>query len=276
MAEVELAPGGALRKRVLREGAGDLVAPMSLVSVHYTGYFHPNGAKFDSSHDRERPLEFKVGEGRVIRGWDDGLLSMRVGEVCELVCAPEFAYGEDGNPPTIPANATLLFQIEVLSCKPPEDPISKKVADAAAAKDEGNAHFAAKRFAPAAQAYRHGISRLEYSWGAVPAEMEQIGKLRVSLNLNLAASLIATKDMREAITACDRVLEVDARNVKALYRKGKAYVGLSKFADAENAFKLALEVAPEDAAILNELASLEGRQKELEAKEKNMYKAMFK
>ncbi|KAJ3112466.1 cytochrome P450 monooxygenase 9 [Physocladia obscura] len=237
-----LSDDGGLRKRIIRPGDGDLVSPMSLVQVHYTGRLHPEGKKFDSSLDRNQPLEFKVGEGRVIKGWDQTLLTMRVGEICEIICEPDYAYGVDGNPPTIPKNATLLFEMELVSSKPPEDPLSKKLADAASSKAAGNSSFAAADFASAAKSYRFGVSRLEYTWGATPAELAEISALKVSLNANLAASLLKTKDLNDAIDACDRVLEIDAVNVKALFRKGQAYAGLSAFEKAEETFKAALEV----------------------------------
>ncbi|KAI9341935.1 hypothetical protein BDR26DRAFT_836670 [Obelidium mucronatum] len=276
---VNLTPDAKLRKRVIQEGEGDLITPRSSVSVHYTGYLYVDGAKgakFDSSLDRQRPLDFNVSEGRVIKGWDEGLLTMKVGEKAELLCDPDYAYGAEGNPPTIPANATLLFEVEVISSKPLEDPVAKKIVDATNSKVSGNASFAAGKYAEAAKAYRFGISRIEYTWGATPEEIKELNQLKLNLNSNLAASLLKTKDLKEALEACDKALEVDVKNVKVLFRMGQAYVGLAMFDKAEEVLKQALEIAPKDAAILQELANLSKREKELNDKEKNMYKAMFK
>ncbi|KAJ3009793.1 UNVERIFIED_CONTAM: hypothetical protein HDU68_002496 [Siphonaria sp. JEL0065] len=276
---VNLTEDGKLRKKLIQEGEGDLITPRSSVSVHYTGYLWVNGAKgtkFDSSLDRGRPLDFNVSEGRVIKGWDEGLVTMRVGEKAELLCEPDYAYGAEGSPPTIPANSTLLFEVEVVSCKPLEDPVSKKIVDATNSKVGGNASFTAGKYAEAAKAYRFGISRIESTWGATPEELKEINQLKLNLNSNLAASLLKTKDLKEAIEACDKALEVDLKNVKVLFRMGQAYVGLSLFDKAEEVLKQALEIAPKDAAILQELANLSKKEKELKDKEKNMYKAMFK
>ncbi|KAJ3289366.1 cytochrome P450 monooxygenase 9 [Rhizoclosmatium sp. JEL0117] len=275
---VDITPegNGKLRKRIIQEGTGDLISRYSDVSVHYTGRLHPSGTKFDSSLDRNKPLEFKVSEGRVIKGWDEGLVTMRVGEKAELLIDPEYGYGVEGNPPTIPPNSTLLFEVEVISSKPLEDPVSKKIADAAASKTSGNAYFTAGKYAEAAKAYRFGISRLEVTWSATPAEIPEINQLKLNLNSNLAACLLKTKNLKEAVEACDKALEVDVKNVKVLYRMGQAYSGLAMFDKAEEVLKQALEVAPKDAAVLQELASLSVKAKDLKDKEKAVYSRMFK
>lgn len=81
--------------------------------MHYTGKL-TDGTKFDSSHDRGQPLEFPVGKGMVIRGWDEGVLTMNVGEKAVLTCEPSHAYGERGFPPIIPPSATLIFDVELV------------------------------------------------------------------------------------------------------------------------------------------------------------------
>ncbi len=84
------------------------------VSVHYTGTL-TDGSKFDSSLDRGTPFTFALGGGQVIRGWDEGVVGMKVGGKRRLTIPPEMGYGARGFPPVIPANATLIFEIELLS-----------------------------------------------------------------------------------------------------------------------------------------------------------------
>ena len=89
------------------------------VMVHYTGWL-TDGTKFDSSYDPGRqPLPFTIGAGMVIRGWDEGVKGMRVGGKRKLTIPPDLAYGERGYPPVIPANSTLVFEVEFLSVKKP-------------------------------------------------------------------------------------------------------------------------------------------------------------
>lgn len=87
------------------------------VVVHYTGTLE-NGAKFDSSRDRGVPFKFRLGKGEVIKGWDQGVAQMCVGQRARLVCSPDYAYGSRGHPGIIPPNATLIFDVELLKVEP--------------------------------------------------------------------------------------------------------------------------------------------------------------
>jgi len=86
------------------------------ISVNYTGTL-TNGKKFDSSFDSGKPYQFKIGTGVVIKGWDEGLMTMRVGGKRKLIIPPNLGYGVRGNPPDIPPNSTLLFDVELLEIK---------------------------------------------------------------------------------------------------------------------------------------------------------------
>ena len=76
-----------------------------------------DGTKFDSSRDRGKPFEFKIGQGNVIKGWDEGVAQMSKGQRAKLTCSPDYAYGARGFPPVIPANATLIFDVELINMK---------------------------------------------------------------------------------------------------------------------------------------------------------------
>ena len=81
--------------------------------MHYTGKF-PNGQVFDSSVTRGQPLEFTLGAGQVIRGWDEGVAQLKKGQKATITCPPEYAYGAAGAGGVIPPNATLIFDVELV------------------------------------------------------------------------------------------------------------------------------------------------------------------
>ena len=97
-------------------GTGAQAKAGSVVSVHYTGKFQ-DGKVFDSSISRGEPITFPLGKGNVIKGWDEGIALMKVGGKAQLVIPPNLAYGEKGAGGVIPPNATLVFDVELVSIK---------------------------------------------------------------------------------------------------------------------------------------------------------------
>jgi FKBP-type peptidyl-prolyl cis-trans isomerase len=101
---------------VTRHGTGQQLKAGDTVVVQYTGLL-TNGTKFDSSLDRNQPFEFPLGAGRVIRGWDEGIVRLRVGDQAMLIIPPQLGYGAKGAGGIIPPDATLIFIVEVVSVK---------------------------------------------------------------------------------------------------------------------------------------------------------------
>ena len=97
-------------------GSGARAVAGKVVSVHYTGKL-TNGKVFDSSYSRGEPIEFPLGAGRVIKGWDEGISLMKVGGKATLTIPPALAYGERGAGGVIPPNATLVFDVELVGVK---------------------------------------------------------------------------------------------------------------------------------------------------------------
>lgn len=103
-----------LVKEDLKVGDGPEAETGDEVKVHYTGRLLKTNAKFDSSLDRGEPFTFKLGEGAVIKGWDQGVVGMKVGGKRKLTIPSDLAYGKAGSPPKIPADAPLVFEVELL------------------------------------------------------------------------------------------------------------------------------------------------------------------
>ncbi len=112
-----------LQKLDVKAGDGAEATKGALVVVHYTGWLYDpaapgqKGAKFDSSRDKQVPFEFPLGQGRVIRGWDEGVAGMKVGGQRTLIIPSNMAYGSRGAGGVIPPDATLIFDVELLAVK---------------------------------------------------------------------------------------------------------------------------------------------------------------
>ena len=107
-----------LQYEIINPGSGESPKARHSVTVHYTGWLDNNGqpgTKFDSSVDRGQPFTFKIGVGQVIKGWDEGVMGMKVGEKRRLIIPATLGYGARGAGNLIPPNATLIFDVELLN-----------------------------------------------------------------------------------------------------------------------------------------------------------------
>ncbi len=111
------APPKKLQIREIEEGSGTEAEGGDEVTVQYVGVNYKSGKEFDASWDRGEPFTFQLGSGMVIPGWDHGIEGMKVGGRRELIIPPELAYGQEGSPPAIPPNETLVFVIDLLEVR---------------------------------------------------------------------------------------------------------------------------------------------------------------
>jgi FKBP-type peptidyl-prolyl cis-trans isomerase len=107
---------GELKIEDVKQGEGAEATSGTTVTVHYVGTL-TDGKKFDSSRDRGQGFTFRLGAGQVIKGWDQGVAGMKVGQIRKLTIPPHLAYGDRGFPPVIPPNSTLVFEVELLGVK---------------------------------------------------------------------------------------------------------------------------------------------------------------
>ena len=124
--EAAVAEASELGIRKIKNGYGRSAQPGDFVTVHYTGWLYDEsapdnrGEKFDSSVDRDQKFQFTLGAGRVIKGWDQGVEGMLIGETRELTIPPELGYGDRGAGGVIPPGATLVFEVELYNAESPD------------------------------------------------------------------------------------------------------------------------------------------------------------
>merc|ERR1712037_341710 len=125
LANEEIRPNGLKIEHVSRPDACEKTAENgNQLTMHYTGTLEADGTKFDSSVDRNEPFKFQLGVGQVIKGWDEGIVGMCVGEKRKLTVPPELAYGDQGAGDVIPGGATLVFDIELLDTEEGPAPVN--------------------------------------------------------------------------------------------------------------------------------------------------------
>ncbi|XP_071721529.1 peptidyl-prolyl cis-trans isomerase FKBP62-like [Rutidosis leptorrhynchoides] len=245
-----------LKKKLLKEGEGqDSPDNGDEVEVDYTGTLL-DGTQFDSSRDRETPFKSTLGQGQVIRGWDQGIKTMKKGENALFTIPAELAYGESGLPPTIPPNATLQFDVQLLSWLN----TSEKIETAGKMKEEGNAYFKASKYLEAANCYEKAAKLIEHDTNFSEEEKKQTKALKVACYMNDALCKLKLSELNDDYTKvpklCSKVLEIESTNVKALYRRAKAYVYLAEFDLAERDLKRALEIDPGNRNVKDEFRVL--------------------
>mmetsp|Transcript_53309 Transcript_53309/g.133828 ORF Transcript_53309/g.133828 Transcript_53309/m.133828 type:complete len:290 (+) Transcript_53309:73-942(+) len=265
---------GQLVKEVLVEGSGETPVEGSKVIVHYTGTLL-DGTKFDSSRDRDSPFNFVIGAGRVIKGWDVGVATMRVGERAILICQPDYAYGARGHPPTIPENATLRFDVELLEWEKEPETTQEKIEAANKRKEQGNALVSEKKFAEALAKYNAGLEFLKAQWSMSDEEKKEANAVCAPLHLNSALCQIQLGEYRSAILSCEKALDIDEGNPKAWYRRGSAKLRLHEYKEAIEDFEASLRLSPDDASIKTNLARARKLQADAKKKEKALYGKMF-
>uniref|UniRef100_A0A4W3IMX5 peptidylprolyl isomerase n=1 Tax=Callorhinchus milii TaxID=7868 RepID=A0A4W3IMX5_CALMI len=376
------------------DGTGD-ETPMTgdKVFVHYTGLLL-DGTKFDSSRDRNEQFMFELGKGQVIKAWDTAVATMKIGEVCQIICKPEYAYGSAGSPPKIPPDSTLVFEIELFSfkaedltededggimrrirkkgegySKPNEGAlveihlegqyqgtvfdsrdvsfvlgdaeendipvgieqalqsmekgedamislkpkygfgeagkskfsipanaslvyevvlknfekakeswemnIAEKLEQSAILKDKGTQNFKLGKYKQASINYKKIVSWLEHEAGLSEDEEKSAQALRLAAHLNLAMCYIKLEENLQAVENCQKALELDTNNEKALFRMGEARLAINEYQLAKSDFQKLLELYPNNKAAKVQIGICQKKMKEQLDREKKIYANMF-
>lgn len=136
---IDLTGDGGILKTIVRHAKPDAIAPsesLPLLDVHYEGILADTGEVFDTTREDNTVFTFEVGKGSVIKAWDVALRTMKVGEVAKITCKPEYGYGSAGSPPEVPPDATLIFEVELVTCRPRRGASLSSVSDERARLEE--------------------------------------------------------------------------------------------------------------------------------------------
>jgi len=284
--DVSVAQDGGVLKKILEaapEGARGPPPNGNEVEAHYTGTLVSDGSKFDSSRDRGKPFKFTIGMGQVIKGWDEGFASMKVGEKAMLKIRYDYAYGASGSPPDIPPKADLFFDVELLGFK--EKPKERwqmspeeRVAEAEKMKASGTELFKEKRFEEGAAQYEES-ALFAVDEGITGNDVPETERpLYVSCFGNAAMCYIKLKSWPDAIRTCDKVLEIDAEaesNIKALYRRGVARMHLGLYKEAKSDLMDAYKLDNTNKEVRKAIKQLKEESQKAKEKEKAAFGGLF-
>jgi FKBP-type peptidyl-prolyl cis-trans isomerase len=264
-------------KKILKEGTGEQPTRAgSTVKVHYTGKLL-DGTVFDSSVPRNDLFSFRIGKSQVIKGWDVGVATMKIGEKAEFYILPEYGYGKQGSPPKIPGDSVLIFEVELfgIDLSTADMTVQEKIQAAHQAKDEGNTAFKTGDIQKALTAYVSASGFLSNLQTSDPTQEEEIKNLRVSVDSNLAACHLKVKDGRSAVDCCKEVLALEPNHPKALYRLFQGQVLLGQFEEAVAFLESKKDLLGESVNVAQEIVKVKKLKIDQTKKEKDMYSRMF-
>jgi peptidylprolyl isomerase len=263
---VSITPDGSIVKEILEEGYGDIPIHGQEVKVHYVGTLESDGTKFDSSRDKQRPFAFTIGKD-VIEGWNLAVVTMRQGEKAKVTIAPEYAYGAKGSPPSIPAHATLIFEMELVEIVLPDE---EAVAKAEALCAEAANAFKADDFKTANNLYRRALNYVDEKYTA-PAEL-----MKIRLHRNISITYGKLGKWQQSVTYADKVLEKERTDPRALLRKCEAHVRLGEVESARKALDSGLAVTKNGPPFLALKQEVEALEREERQRQTEVFKRMLK
>lgn len=269
-------------KKTLKEGEGfERPNDGAVVKVKLTGKLQ-NGTIFTRKGTDEEPFEFKTDEEQVIDGLDRAVKNMKKGEVAFVTIHPEYAFGTSDSTQdlaVVPANAIVYYEIELLSFVKEKESwdmnTQEKIEAAGKKKEEGNVLFKAGKYERASKRYEKAVRFIEYDSSFSDEEKQQAKVLKSACNLNNAACKLKLKDYKQAEKLCTKVLELDSKNVKALYRRAQAYIQLVDLDLAEMDIKKALEIDPDNRDVKMEYKLLKEKVREYNKKDAQFYGNIF-
>ncbi|KAI5058641.1 hypothetical protein GOP47_0026811 [Adiantum capillus-veneris] len=269
-------------KKVLKAGEGyEKPNDGTKAKVKYIAKLE-DGTVFEKEGYGDDLFEFVTDEEQVIPGLDKAVGTMNKGESALVTIPPEYGFGsaEVQRPlALVPPNSTLTYEVELVEFQKEKESwdmnTEEKIEAAGKKKEDGNLLFKAGKYERASKKYDKAAKFIEYDSSFSDEEKKQAKVLKTSCYLNNAACKLKLKDFKEAAKLCTKVLELESRNVKALYRRAQAYIEMADLDLAELDIKKALEIDPSNRDVKLEYRTLKQRQIEYNKKEAKMYGNMF-
>ena len=270
--EINITEDGGIKKKILLEGSGELYPTDGQeITAHYTGRLL-DGTVFDSSYNRNEPFKFTIGKGQVIKTWDLGFAKMKKGEKAILTGESKYAYGENGSPPTIPPNATLEFEVELLDFKDKpkekwEMTAEEKQIESLKYKDLGKTSYQQQEFQAAYEFYKTSLDYIE--------DLEEYRELKINLYLNLSIVTDKLQEWNDSSNYSKQVLDLDESNIKGLYRYAIANSNLWNIDTALTHMNKILEIEPNNKLAESKIIEIKRKHKSQLKKESKMYSNML-
>lgn len=270
-------------KKVLKAGEGyQKPNDGARVQIQYTGKLL-DGTVFEKEGFEDGGLfEFVIDEEQVILGLDKAVASMNKGEVALVTIPPEYGFGDvevTRALAVVPPSSTLIYEVLLVdSVKEKESwdmDTPEKIEAAGKKKEDGNALFKAGKYMRASRKYEKAVKFIDYDSSFTEEQKKEAKALKILCYLNDAACKLKLKEFKEAAKLCTKVLELESRNVKALYRRAQAYIETADLELAEVDIKKALEIDPSNREVKLEYRTLKQKQIEYNKKDAKLYGNMF-
>lgn len=282
----DLCGDGGVMKKIIKEGEGwerPNEGATVVADLTYSVY-DAEKRKPKPLYDTRDGVKLRIGDGEVVDGLDKALSSMKKGEEAEVILKPEYGYENAKSllprSGEVKATDTIHVAVKLVSFEKAKDMWSmtfdEKAQEMRKIKEKGNQMFKDNRLKLAMKCYERGISFFDSSTSELNAELrKKVNHLLVQCHLNVAACQEKLSDYKKVIEHCNKALDLEPSNGKALYRRGSAYLALDDYYKARVDLKYALEMNGKDANIRKKLKELVQKQAKQDAVDKKLYSNLF-
>lgn len=274
-------------KQIIKEGSGNKPSRNSTCFLHYRAWAESTMHKFQDTWQEQQPLELVLGrEKKGLSGFAIGVAGMKAGERALLHVDWQLGYGEEGNFsfPNVPPRANLIYEAELIGFEEAKEgkarsdmTVEERIEAADRRRQQGNGLFKEDKLAEAMQQYEMALAYMgdDFMFQLFGKYKDMATAVKNPCHLNMAQCLLKLNRYEEAIGQCNMVLAEDEKNIKALFRRGKARATLGQTDDAREDFLKVRKFSPEDKAVIRELRLLAEHDKQVYQKQKEMFKGLF-